>query len=173
MAQETVKEVKSQEQSVVDLEDEAGFENEELLQKSNEERSVLLSSLKEELIQISELSQLEKAKTAEVVSGLRSLIKPFNTTIHMSPVALNIKDDTVSEVVLTAEGIVCLILENGDVMTKRFEQIPSETLLKIIFVLLPQIRSIIAKKKQNAALRASWMQKLALEMKRTTAQLMQ
>ncbi len=130
--------------------------------------SIVLSirNLHEESMQISELQEMEKNYSVEVASLLRLIIEPLNTSYHVKPAAVSNRDSSLSDVVLTPQGVVCFTHNHGLTNAKPLEALPSEVLVKILGEVIPQIKQVLIEKRQKVSGRVGTLEKISREFKK-------
>ncbi|MGI0091899.1 MAG: hypothetical protein ACREBS_09330, partial [Nitrososphaerales archaeon] len=74
-----------------------------------------IKSLQEETQQLSELAEKERDYSADVVTILKQIITPLRSSFHIKPESISKSDSSISEVVLTSEGMVCVFNKSGSV----------------------------------------------------------
>ncbi len=122
-----------------------------------------LKTLQEESRQLVELAEMEKTYASEVVNQLKQIIGPLGATYHVQTAWKTNADGLVSDAVLTAEGMICVTYNNGAVHSKPLESTSSETLLKILAEVIPEVKRVMMEKRQNMGLRASLLERIARE----------
>ena len=78
--------------------------------------NALIRSLMEETQQISELLEMEKSYTTELTSQFKQIILGLNASYHIKPESISKNDSSISDAVLTPQGIVCVFSHSGSVI---------------------------------------------------------
>ena len=87
-----------------------------------------IKSLQEESQQISELNEMDRTYSPEVTAQLKQMILPLNASYHLKPESVSKTDSTISDVVLTSQGVVCVFYNSGTVASRPLESMTSEVL---------------------------------------------
>jgi hypothetical protein len=132
---------------------------------------VSIKSLQEESLQLSELSEMEKTYGFDVISSLKQIIEPLGVSYHIKPAAISKADSSLQDVVLTPQGVVCLIHNNGILNSKTLESLQSETLVKLLSEIIPEIRTLLLEKRQKTSGRVSMLEKVAKELRKVASAL--
>jgi hypothetical protein len=139
-------------------------------QQSSEQKdsaiALSIRTLQEESLQISELSEMERNYAAEVSSLLRQLIEPLNVAYHIKPGSVSNRDATLSDVVLTPQGMLFFMHNHGTINSKTLENLPSEVLVKILAEVVPQIKKVMIDKRQKISARVATLEKIGREFKK-------
>jgi hypothetical protein len=122
-----------------------------------------IKTLQEESHQMVELIEIEKTYSAEVVSQFKRIIETLGISYNVSE-AWNTRSDNIEKVVLTPQGIVCVIYTNGTMQSKPLETIRSDILLKILSIAIPEAKKCLVEKRQITGLRASLLERVAREL---------
>jgi len=130
--------------------------------------SIALSirTLHEEAMQLSELQEMEKNYSIEVSSLLKLIIEPLNASYHVKPTVVSSRDSSLSDVVVTPQGIVNFIHSQGIMNAKPLETLPSEVLVRILGEVIPQIKQILIEKRQKVSVRVGTLEKISREFKK-------
>ncbi len=121
--------------------------------------------LREETAQISELSELERQYAIETIGYLKRLIEPLNTSFHVDPRGVMKGDGTVTDIVLTPQGTVCLVRKEN-VVSKPLESLQTETLVNIIQQVIPEVKDHVAAKRQKMTNRINMLEKVTKELRK-------
>jgi hypothetical protein len=141
----------------------------EIQQPSEQKDSAIalsIRTLQEESLQISELSEMERNYAAEVSSLLRQLIEPLNTAYHIKPGSVSNRDATLTDVVLTPQGMLFFMHNHGTINSKTLENLPSEVLVKILAEVVPQVKKVMIDKRQKISARVATLEKIGREFKK-------
>ncbi len=133
----------------------------------SEEESVItmIRDLREEAMQIADLREIEHSHAANVVSTLRKLIEPMGKSFHINPISLHRIDKNVTDVVLTPQGSICLVYGNGLIVTRSLENLSSESLVRVLDQVLPEIKVVLSDQRRKISLRTGLLEKVAGELK--------
>ena len=126
----------------------------------------LIRSVQEESLKIKELSEMEKVYTTDTISVLRQFIEPLGKSYHLDPTLLSKVDPNIVDIVLTPQGSICLIYNNGSIVTRSLENLSSESLVRVLTQILPEIRLFLAERRQKLSIRTGVLEKVADEFKR-------
>lgn len=129
-----------------------------------------LKSIAEESLQISELSEMEKTYSGEVVTLFRHLIEPLNSTFHIKPTSLSKSDSSIQDVVLTPQGTVCVMHSHGTINSRPLEGFSTEILLRIVSEVVPEAKKILVEKRQKITGRVGTLEKITKEFRKLPAQ---
>jgi hypothetical protein len=126
----------------------------------------LIRSLHQDSIDVAELRDSEKLHVADVTQSLRSLIEPLGKSFQLEPSLFPKLNRNVTEVVLSPQGSICLIRADGSIVTRSLENLSSESLLKVLSLVLPEVRRELAEKRSKLAARSELLEKVSSELKR-------
>jgi hypothetical protein len=129
-----------------------------------------LKSIAEESLQISELSEMEKTYAAEVIGLLKQVIEPLTTTFHIKPTSLSKSDSSIQDVVLTPQGIICVMHSHGTINSRPLETFSTEILLRILGEVIPETKRLLVEKRQKITGRVGSLEKIAKEFRKLPAQ---
>ncbi len=124
-----------------------------------------ISLLKEEAAQIGELSELERQYATETISYLKRMIEPLNTSFHISPRGIMKDDGSVTDIVLTPQGTICLV-KKENVVSKPIDSIPTETLVNIIQQVIPQVKDHVSLKREKMTSRVNMLERVTRELRK-------
>lgn len=122
--------------------------------------------MQEESLQISELTEMEKAYAAETISFVKQLIEPLGTSFHIKPSTILKSDSTLQDVVLTPQGVIFLMFSSGVITSRPLENVQTETLVKILTEILPELNTILGEKRQRIAMRVGILERMAREFRK-------
>lgn len=125
-----------------------------------------LKALSEEFQQISELVEMEKSYLADVTTQLKQMITPLNASYHIKPESVSKNDSSISDVVLTPQGIVCVFYNSGTVVTRPLESIASEVLIRILGEVIPDVKALMNERRQKLSGRVMTLEKLSKEIRK-------
>jgi hypothetical protein len=125
-----------------------------------------IKSLQEETQQISELIEMERSYSSEVTTQLKQIIIPLNASYHVKPDSVSKTDSSISDVVLTPQGVVCVFYSTGTVITRPLESITSEVLIRILAEVIPEVKVLMNERRQKLSGRVMTLEKLSKEMKK-------
>jgi len=125
-----------------------------------------IKSLQEESQQISELAEMEKTYSLEVSNQLKQLIMPLNASYHIKPQSVSKNDSSISDAVLTPQGVVCVFYSSGTVVSRPLESIASEVLIKILSEVIPDVKALMYERRQKLSGRVMTLEKLSKEMRK-------
>ena len=125
-----------------------------------------IRSLQEESQQISELIEMERSYATEVASQLKQIIMPLNASYHIRPESISKSDSSISDVVLTPQGLVCVFYNSGNVVSRPLESITSEVLIRILAEVIPDAKSLMNERRQKLSGRVMTLEKLSKEMRK-------
>lgn len=125
-----------------------------------------IKSLQEETQQISELVEMERNYSAEVSNQLKQIIMPLNSSYHIKPESISRNDSSISDAVLTPQGVVCVFYSSGNVVSRPLESIASEVLIKILSEVIPEAKVLMNERRQKLSGRVMMLEKLSKEMRK-------
>ena len=125
-----------------------------------------IKSLQEESQQISELVEMERSYSAEVTIQLKQIIMPLNASYHIKPDSVSRSDSSISDVILTPQGVVCVFYSSGNVVSRPLESITSEVLIKILSEVIPEAKRLTNERRQKLSGRVMTLEKLSKEMRK-------
>jgi hypothetical protein len=130
-----------------------------------------IKSISEESLQISELSEMERTYAAEVTALLKQVIEPLNNTFHIKPTSLSKSDSSIQDVVLTPQGVVCIMHSHGTINSRPLESFSTEILLRIISEVIPEAKKLLVEKRQKITVRVGSLEKIAKEFRKLPTQM--
>ncbi len=125
-----------------------------------------IKSLQEESQQISELVEMERSYSGEVTTQLKLIIMPLNASYHVKPDSVSKTDSSISDVVLTPQGVVCVFYSTGTVVSRPLESITSEVLIRILAEVIPEVKVLMNERRQKLSGRVMTLEKLSKEMRK-------
>ncbi|MHB1867411.1 MAG: hypothetical protein ACYCPP_00520 [Nitrososphaerales archaeon] len=125
-----------------------------------------IKSLQEESQQISELVEMERSYSLEVSNQLKQIIMPLNASYHIKPQSVSKNDSSISDVVLTPQGVVCVFYSSGTVAARPLESINSEVLIRILSEVIPDAKVLMNERRQKLSGRVMMLEKLSKEMRK-------
>jgi len=125
-----------------------------------------IKSLQEESQQISELVEMERSYSLEVTNQLKQIIIPLNASYHIKPQSVSKNDSSISDVVLTPQGVVCVFYSSGNVVSRPLESITSEVLVRILSEVIPDAKVLMNGRRQKLSGRVMMLEKLSKEMRK-------
>jgi len=97
---------------------------------------------------------------------LKQLIEPFNVSLHVKPSAVSKNDASITDVLLTPQGTVCIVHNNGSINTRSFDALPSEILMRILVEVVPEVKKLLSDKRQKINARVNMLEKVAREFRK-------
>lgn len=128
-----------------------------------------IRSLQEESQQISELVEMERSYATEVAAQLKQIIMPLNASYHIKPESISKSDSSISDVVLTPQGLVCVFYDSGNVISRPLESIASEVLIRVLAEVIPDAKALMNEKRQKLSGRVMTLEKVSKEMRKVPA----
>jgi len=124
----------------------------------------LLRVVKEETLQLSEFLIEEKRLVQELCLLLKLTLRQLNASFHISPKMISIPEK-VNHIILNEEGHLILIDDKGGVNSKALEDYPPETILNVLWVVLPELSEIIVGYRKRISFRVNVFEKISHEFK--------
>ena len=128
--------------------------------------NALIRSLMEETQQISELVEMEKSYTTELTSQFKQIILGLNASYHIKPESISKNDSSISDVVLTPQGVVCVFSHSGSVVSRNLEALQSEVLLRILMEVIPEVKVLLNERRQKLNGRVMSLERLSKELRK-------
>jgi len=125
-----------------------------------------IKSLQEESQQISELAEMERSYSLEVTNQIKQIILPLNASYHIKPQSVSKNDSSISDVVLTPQGVVCVFYSSGTVVSRPLESITSEVIIRILSEVIPDAKALMNERRQKLSGRVMTLEKLSKEMRK-------
>ena len=125
-----------------------------------------IKSLQEETQQISELAEMERSYSADVSNQLKQIIMPLSSSYHIKPESISKNDSSISDAVLTPQGVVCVFYTSGNVVSRPLESITSEVLIRILSEVIPEAKILMNERRQKLSGRVMMLEKLSKEMRK-------
>lgn len=129
-----------------------------------------IKSIAEESLQISELSEMERTYSLEVIALLKQVIEPLNCAFHIRPTSLSKSDSSIQDVVLTPQGTVCIMHSHGTINSRQLDNFSTEILLRIINEVIPEAKRLLVEKRQKITGRVGSLEKIAKEFRKLPQQ---
>ncbi len=145
-------------------------EEQQSTQISEDDLIALIKTVQEEFLKIKELTDLEKTYTSDAISALRQFIGSLGKSYHLDPTLLSKVDRNVADIVLTAQGSICLVYNNGRMVTRSIENLSSESLVRVLVQILPEIKISLVEKRQKLLSRASVLERASAELKKIASE---
>ena len=137
--------------------------------RSDMDINIAIKSLQEETQQIFELIEMERTYGAEVSTQLKNIINPLNLSYHIKPESLSKTDSSISDVVLTPQGMVCVFNNAGSMISRPLESFQSDVLIRILLEVIPEIKVMLNDKRQKMSGRVMTLEKVAKELRKVPA----
>ncbi|MGI0090482.1 MAG: hypothetical protein ACREBS_02115 [Nitrososphaerales archaeon] len=125
-----------------------------------------IKSLQEESQQISELAELERNYSTEVTAQLKQIITPLNASYHVKPESISKSDSSISDVVLTPQGVVCVFYNAGTIVSRPLESIASDVLVRILGEVIPDVKALMNERRQKLSGRVMMLERVSKEMRK-------
>jgi hypothetical protein len=125
-----------------------------------------IKSLQEESQQISELFEMERSYSTEVSNQLKQIIMPLNASYHIKPESISKNDSSITDAVLTPQGVVCVFYNSGNVVSRPLESIMSEVLIRVLSEVIPEAKALMNERRQKLSGRVMTLEKLSKEMRK-------
>jgi hypothetical protein len=128
-----------------------------------------IKSLQEETQQIFELIEMERTYGSEVSTQLKQIIMPLNLSYHIKPESISKTDSSISDVVLTPQGMVCVFNNQGSMISRPLESFQSDVLIRILLEVIPEIKVMLNEKRQKMSGRVMTLERVAKELRKVPA----
>jgi len=128
-----------------------------------------IKSLQEETQQIFELIEMERTYGAEVSNQLKAIIMPLNLSYHIKPESISKTDSSISDVVLTPQGMICVFNNAGSMISRPLESFQSDVLIRILLEVIPEIKVMLNEKRQKMSGRVMTLERVAKELRKVPA----
>jgi hypothetical protein len=141
------------------------------LQSGRNESDINLAirSLQEETQQIFELIEMERTYGGEVSTQLKQIIMPLNLSYHIKPESISKTDSSISDVVLTPQGMICVFNNQGSMISRPLESFQSDVLIRILLEVIPEIKVMLNEKRQKMSGRVMTLERVAKELRKVPA----
>jgi hypothetical protein len=137
--------------------------------RSDLDINMAIKSLQEETQQIFELIEMERTYGAEVSNQLKGIIMPLNLSYHIKPESISKSDSSISDVVLTPQGMVCVFNNAGSMISRPLESFQSDVLIRILLEVIPEIKVMLNEKRQKMSGRVMTLERVAKELRKVPA----
>ena len=137
--------------------------------EKDQDVSLLAKSLQEETLQISELIEMERNYSSEIALQLKQIIQPLNLSYHIKPDTISKTDASITDAILTPQGIVCVFSNAGTVITKPVESFQSEVIMRILKEVIPEAKALMNEKRQKLSGRVVALEKVSKELRKMPA----
>lgn len=125
-----------------------------------------LDYLETELSEIRELSRIEKTLSLEVVDALKPLLKQLSRRFEIRPSVFPKLGEFVTRMVIMPDGEIILEFEGGTVKTRPLEDLPPESLVKILAEILPSILEIVSEQREILSERKDALEQVVSRLRR-------
>jgi hypothetical protein len=137
--------------------------------RSDSDINLAIKSLQEETQQIFELIEMERTYGAEVSNQLKAIIMPLNLSYHIKPESISKTDSSISDVVLTPQGMICVFNNAGSMISRPLESFQSDVLIRILLEVIPEIKVMLNDKRQKMSGRVMTLERVAKELRKVPA----
>jgi hypothetical protein len=137
--------------------------------RSEADINFAIKSLQEETQQIFELIEMERTYGSEVSTQLKQIIMPLNLSYHIKPESISKTDSSISDVVLTPQGMVCVFNNQGSMISRPLESFQSDVLIRILLEVIPEIKVMLNEKRQKMSGRVMTLERVAKELRKVPA----
>ncbi len=137
--------------------------------RSESDINFAIKSLQEETQQIFELIEMERTYGAEVSNQLKAIIMPLNLSYHIKPESISKTDSSISDVVLTPQGMICVFNNAGSMISRPLESFQSDVLIRILLEVIPEIKVMLNEKRQKMSGRVMTLERVAKELRKVPA----
>ena len=137
--------------------------------RNDGDMSTAIMGVLEESQQIMELLELEKEYSTEVAERFRKITMSLNESYHVKPESVLKYDSSVSDVILTAKGDVCVFRGSNSVTTFPLESMTCETLIRILEEVIPKAEDLLKDKQRKIGNRVTTLERLVGEIRKVIA----
>jgi hypothetical protein len=130
--------------------------------------AISIKSLQDDALQLSELNEMEKSYSQEVIAFLKQLIEPLGASYHIKPQSVSRSDSSLQDVILTPQGIVFLMYSTGQTQSRPLENLQTETLVRILMEVMPSIKTLLADRRAKMTGRVGMLEKMTREFRKVT-----
>jgi hypothetical protein len=139
----------------------------EIESKEVENLCAEINSLSEECGQFNELLKLEEFYSREAMDQLKLVMTPRKARFHINPATVARDVSSITDAVLTSDGVVCLLDKNGEVVHGRpLREFQSGTFLKILDEILPEVQNLVKDLQGRTHERVSSIERIAKELRK-------
>jgi len=152
----------------VQLSDDKEVLDEKEIEKSNTEFEQklheFLTSINEDVLQLSEFLMEENKIVNELCNALKQILKKLNVSFNIPPKDLPVKRK-ISKAILNEEGHLVLLSEKGDVHSAFLGDYPPQIVMNVLWVAMPELAKAITLYRKKISTRVSFFEKLRKELK--------
>ena len=112
---------------------------------------------------------MERTYASEVATQLKQIILPLNLSYHIKPDTISKNDASITDAILTPQGIVCVFSSAGTVITKPVETFQSEVIMRILKEVIPEAKALMNEKRQKLSGRVVALEKISKELRKMPA----
>ena len=112
---------------------------------------------------------MERTYGSEVSTQLKQIIMPLNLSYHIKPESISKTDSSISDVVLTPQGMVCVFNNQGSMISRPLESFQSDVLIRILLEVIPEIKVMLNEKRQKMSGRVMTLERVAKELRKVPA----
>ena len=129
-----------------------------------------IKSLYDEYMQVSELSEMEKASIAEATSLLKVQLALLNLSFRIqSSTVLKEGSSRVADAIVTSEGRLVLVERDGMVRSQPLEKLSAESLLMVLGEIVPQIKTHLQNRREQIGMSLGMLDKANRELRRISS----
>jgi hypothetical protein len=139
-------------------------DKEKLMGEMEQKFEELLRIIREETLQLSEFLVEEKKLTHELYVLLKPILKQLNTSFNIPTTVIPLTERA-KQIFLNAEGHLILVDEKNRVSSKALEDCPPETILNVLWVVIPAISGAIVSYRKRVSFRVSLFNRVNRELK--------
>jgi|GEM_PF-3198256 hypothetical protein len=125
----------------------------------------LVRALQQEILDVMELSETEKAYAAQIKETLKRVISSLGRSFRLDPSLFRKLPRNVTDVVLSPQGIFCLTYNDNSISTRSLENLSTESLLMVLERLLPEIEQEITDRHRKLIIRVAVLERISNEIK--------
>jgi hypothetical protein len=130
--------------------------------------AISIKSLQDDALQLSELNEMEKSYSQEVIAFLKQLIEPLGASYRIKPQSVSRSDSSLQDVILTPQGIVFLMYNTGQTQSRPLENLQTETLVRILMEVMPSIKTLLSERRAKMTGRVGMLEKMTREFRKVT-----
>jgi hypothetical protein len=124
----------------------------------------ILTSLNEEVLQLSEFLLEENKIVNELCTALKQILKKFDVSFNIPTKDLPTKRK-IEKAILNEEGHLVLLYEKGDVHSAFLAEYPPHIVMTVLWTVMPELAKVIMLYRKKVSARVGFFGKLRKELK--------
>jgi len=138
--------------------------DDEKVKDVEEKFSSLLKVITEDSRQLSEYLLAEENMISQICASLRKIFEELDLSVVLPKQAVPSLEKS-REVILNSEGHLIIVQKDGTVESKSLEKYPPETVLMVVWGLIPKLREEVSRYMKKVSVRLNFLEMINEELK--------